>query len=80
MKKLPGWLTYAAKINSKINRLPNGQRSSETRERVILDSHLTAKHKHQYPGTLIDWDYIVANLERRHRVSKGQMRNGRSQK
>ena len=65
MKKSPGGLTYAA----------------ETRERVILDSHLTAKHKHQYPGTLIDWDYIVSNIEKRYRVSKAQQtRNGRAQK
>ena len=81
MKKSPGWLTYAAKIHLQINRLPNGDRSKETRERVIWESHLIAKDKHQYPGTLIDWEYIVANIDGRHRIlSDQQTRNRQAQK
>ena len=71
MNKSPTWLTYAAKIKSQISRLPPRSQSKGRRERIILESHITARSEHEYPGTLIDWDYIVANIEKRYRSGNG---------
>ena len=73
MKKSPAWLTYAAKIKSQIRRLPPRQQSKEARERIILKSHFTARSTHAYPGSLIDWDYIVANIEKRCGVASSNL-------
>lgn len=62
MKK-PMWLAYAELIKAKLAQLPASNHQAESRQIIISESHATAQKEHSYPGSVADWDYVVANAK-----------------
>ena len=58
MKK-PAWLVLATQTKARIDRLSKRKTFFKRRCEIVHSSHDTARDKYNYPGTLLDWDYVV---------------------
>lgn len=59
----PRWLTFAAKVRTRISRLRRNKTYQERRNAEVYRSYHEVKEKYRYVGTLGDWDFIVAEAE-----------------
>ena len=65
MRTRPAWLSYAAKIKSKVEALPRSANTQARRERIVYRGYLHVKEQYSYPGTLGDWEYVVNEVQRK---------------
>ena len=54
-----GWMGFAEETKARINGLRALSSFSEDKLRILRESHTEAVAKHDYPGTMSEWAYII---------------------